>query len=146
LKKLIRWLALLALATFDPRLTTVLAQLTFTTNSFNVGGHPSGLVAADVNGNGKLDLISANGGGDTLTVLMNTTLFPNPLYLSISSADRQIALWWLAGTRNFVLQSATSLPGTNWVAVTNGTPITNAAPLIGVTVTNASQARFFRLR
>ena len=53
----------------------VLAQgLTFTTNTYNVGSVPSWVVAADVNGDGKLDLICANSGGgngNTLTVLTN---------------------------------------------------------------------------
>jgi hypothetical protein len=39
--------------------------LTFSTNTFVVGSAPIFVVAADVNGNGKMDLISANfGSGD----------------------------------------------------------------------------------
>jgi hypothetical protein len=53
--------------------------VTFTTNTFTVGYAPIAVVAADVNGDGKLDLISANyglangslGTGNTLTVLTN---------------------------------------------------------------------------
>ena len=59
-------LALLALST-----ATAHAQLSFTTNTYNVGNQPYSVVAADVNGDGKLDLISANHGGNTLTVLTN---------------------------------------------------------------------------
>jgi hypothetical protein len=37
----------------------------------NVGQQPDGLVAADVNGDGKIDIITANFGDSTLTVLTN---------------------------------------------------------------------------
>ena len=39
--------------------------------TLNVGSAPECVVAADVNGDGKLDLISANYGSSTLTVLTN---------------------------------------------------------------------------
>ena len=39
--------------------------------TLNVGSAPYSVVAADVNGDGKLDLISANEGANTLTVLTN---------------------------------------------------------------------------
>ncbi len=51
---------------------SVFAQgLTFTTNSYAVGTNARSVAAADVNGDGKLDLISANFGAGTLTVLTN---------------------------------------------------------------------------
>jgi PKD repeat protein len=48
--------------------------VTFTNETFNVGSGPFSAVAADINGDGKLDLICANSGngfGNTLTVLTN---------------------------------------------------------------------------
>jgi len=40
--------------------------------TLNVGAHPYSVVAVDINGDGKLDLVSANAGADTLTVLTNS--------------------------------------------------------------------------
>jgi hypothetical protein len=48
------------------------AQVTFApTNNYTVGYSPHSVVAVDVNGDGKVDLISANGGSGSLTVLTN---------------------------------------------------------------------------
>jgi hypothetical protein len=46
-------------------------QLTFTTNLYSVGANPFAVAVADVNGDGKPDLISANAGVGSLTVLTN---------------------------------------------------------------------------
>ena len=47
------------------------AQLAFTTNLYSVGSTPFSVTTADVNGDGKPDLICANGGASSLTVLTN---------------------------------------------------------------------------
>ena len=44
-------------------------------SSPGVGANPYSVVAADVNGDGKVDLISANSSANTLTVLFNTPTF-----------------------------------------------------------------------
>jgi FG-GAP repeat len=49
------------------------AQVSFVLSStLNVGNLPISVVAADVNGDGKPDLICVNGGDNTLIVLTNT--------------------------------------------------------------------------
>ncbi len=50
---------------------TFAQDLTFTTNTLNAGGLPVHVVAADVNGDGKLDLICANQSGYSLTIFTN---------------------------------------------------------------------------
>ena len=61
------------------------SQLTFATASTNaVGSIPISLTVADVNGDGKLDLITANAGDNTLAVLTNngSGIFEAPIPLS----------------------------------------------------------------
>ena len=72
--RILQWLAL---ATINYQLSTITApaQLSFITNTYSVGKGPDCVVAVDVNGDGKLDLISANASqafsGNTLSVLTN---------------------------------------------------------------------------
>ncbi|HEV2435158.1 MAG TPA: VCBS repeat-containing protein [Verrucomicrobiae bacterium] len=66
------WLVLLRVSAFGFQLTTVFAQgVIFTTNVYDVGQRPVCVAPADVNGDGKLDLICANAGDNTVTVLTN---------------------------------------------------------------------------
>ncbi len=65
---------------------------------------------------------------------------PGTPALNIAPAGNQSVLYWPAWAANFSLQTATNLSSTNWLTVTNGTPI------LGVTLTNTSPAAFFRLQ
>ena len=58
---------------------------------------------------------------------------------AVANQPGQQVIFWPAGLTNFVLQSTTSLGSTNWVTVTNGTPV------VGITVTNTLPATFYRL-
>jgi hypothetical protein len=53
--------------------TTFDANSFATQQTFTVGGSPASLAAADINGDGKPDLIAANNGGSSASVLLNTT-------------------------------------------------------------------------
>ncbi len=111
--------------------------------TLNVGSQPMCVVAADFNGDGKMDLACADAGitaTNGLVVLINTTPFPPPS-LSITLGGGQAALSWPGWATNYVLESNADLSTTNWVAVTNGTPIVG-----GITLTNPWPAAFFRLR
>jgi len=104
---------------------------------------PGCVVAADLNGDGKSDLICANVTG-SLTVLINTTVFPPPS-LNIALAGEQVALSWPAWATHYnFLETTTNLSAPNWVMVTGSAFVTNGAS-VGVTLTNAWPAAFFRL-
>lgn len=60
--------------------------------------------------------------------------------LTIAPAGNLSVLFWPASATNYVLQSVTNLNSTNWMTVTD------AVPVMAVTVTNQSPARFFRLQ
>nr|WP_242512256.1 VCBS repeat-containing protein [Pseudolysobacter antarcticus] len=57
--------------------------------TFSVGSNPVAVTVADVNGGGKPDLIVANSGDNTISVLLNTTVIA-PFPLSASFATQQI--------------------------------------------------------
>ena len=59
--------------------------------------------------------------------------------LSIALEGNQVVLFWPTTITSYILQSTTNLASPNWVAVTNGVPLT------AVSVTNTSPAMFFRL-
>src|SRR6266446_6737451 len=86
------------------------AQVSFTlSSSLSVGARPISVTAADVNGDGKVDLISANANADTLTVLTNYgngslataniyTVGDNPF--SVAAADVNVDLISANGDAN----------------------------------------------
>ena len=87
-------LALLALATIIHQPSTAHAQLAFSTNTYNVGSQPYSVVAVDVNNDGKLDLVSANNGANTLTVLTNngTGVFGSNATLTVNNRPRWVVV------------------------------------------------------
>jgi FG-GAP-like repeat len=87
--------------------------------TLNVGNQPTCVIATDVNGDGKLDLISANsanGYTNTLTVLVNTTIFPPPTLNIVPAGDGVMVSWPLFASE-FSLQTNADLTTPNW-----GTP------------------------
>jgi N-acetylneuraminic acid mutarotase len=60
--------------------------------------------------------------------------------LTIASVGNQSVLFWPAWATNYVLQGTTNLTEPNWVTASD------AVPVIAITVTNTSPARFFRLQ
>jgi hypothetical protein len=86
-----------------------------------VGIAPVYLAVADVNGDGSADLICANVGNKTLTVLTNS-LIPTlglPALTIHSTNNNPLLLSWPAVATGFVLQQNPVLGTTNWVNVTN---------------------------
>jgi hypothetical protein len=95
----------------------------------DVNSGPDFITTADVNGDGKPDLIVAESSG-TVTVLINTIAFPKtpvPLLLGATfSGAKGLVLSWSSSATNIVIQTNADLAGTNWgtadypVTTTNG--------------------------
>ena len=64
---------------------------------------------------------------------------PGQPALNISVSGNQSVIFWNSTPTNYIVQSATNLDTPNWVTAND------AAPVTGVTVSNTSPARFFRL-
>ena len=96
------------------------------------------MAMADFNGDNKPDLVLGNT-GNSVTVLLNSTLFASPP-LNIFSVGNQSVLYWKSPAPDSVLQATTNLASPNWTTVTSGVPIQ------GVTLTNTSPNLFFRLK
>jgi hypothetical protein len=78
-------------------------------------------------------------GGNDINDVWALQYTPPPL-LNIASAGNQSVIYWPAWATNYVLQTITNLSTANWVTVSNG------APIVGIVLTNALPAAFFRLR
>ena len=120
--------------------------------TYIVGNKPLGVTAADVNGDSKLDLISANWTDFTLTVLTNNTEFPPPpalnLALSNTVSDNQLAVVYLVypwSGKNYTLLTTTNLASPVWLPATNSVSTSNGPSVVTVTISNTAPAAFYRL-
>jgi len=86
--------------------------------TLNVGNGPNCVIAADVNGDGHPDLISANYGTNTITVLTRVIPVTPSLTVTPTSATH-VSLSWTSQAVGFVLQTNTDLATTNWGRATS---------------------------
>jgi hypothetical protein len=95
-------------------------------NSYHLGSNsviyvdtfPNCVVAADLNGDGKPDLISANQVANTLNVLLNSSTFPPSastptLKLNLQSNATRVS--WPSASPGWSLQEKTDLTRANWL-------------------------------
>jgi Domain of unknown function (DUF4347)/FG-GAP-like repeat len=75
---------------FSPAVVVGSGYIFNTAPSNNGLGGASNLVAGDINGDGKLDIVSANGTSNTVSVLLNTT---NPTRNDFNSDQKSDILW-----------------------------------------------------
>jgi hypothetical protein len=108
------------LAGFEPAVT------------YTVGTGPASVAAANVNGDGYVDLICANESDNTLTVLTNNGLgcanfgsatlsvsiqsatTPMPVPLTITPSGNQVTISWQSSATDFTLQTNSDLATDNW--------------------------------
>ena len=100
----------------------------------------TGTVNTNVLGSYTLTNTVNDGNGNSASTNRIVVIVTPPPTLKIAADGNQTAFYWPAAATNYVLQTTTNLAGTNWVTVTNGTPI------IGLTLSNALPAAFFRLQ
>ena len=105
--------------------------------TLNAGAYPFVVVAADVNGDGRLDLITANLGTNNLSVLLNMP------YVDIGAQTNGEMLVWPYPSSGYVLQENADLGTSNWVDVTN--PVNFIGGRNQVTLPAPAANNFFRL-
>ena len=126
--------------------------------TLTVGSGPWWMAAADLNSDGKPDLIAANFKANTVTVLLNTTIFPastNFPRLTLKQQGKNMRVSWPSVSSGWSLQENPDLSKTNWLpSGYDGYPIADegATDLIADDGTNKSftfpppkENLFFRL-
>jgi hypothetical protein len=82
-----------------------------------VGNLPQSVVAVDVNGDGKLDLTCVNRGANTVSVLINTTIFSpstSTPTLTIKPSGSSVQVSWPSASAGWSLQQNLDLTTAHW--------------------------------
>ena len=121
----------------------------FGSNTTVTAGSCQNVVAADLNGNGKLDVITSNYKDGTVTVLMNTSVFPAPTLtpkLGINLQGNGVRVAWPSASPGWSLQQNTDLRTPNWLpSGYGGYPIAEEGTNKSLTMPPTPGNLFFRL-
>ena len=113
------------------------------------GGGARCVIAADLNSDGKMDLVAANSGGNTLTVLLNTSSFPPPTIVPALSFNQQgqgMNVNWPSASFGWSLQENSNLAQPNWLpSGYGGYSIADNGTNKSLFLPKLTGSRFFRL-
>jgi hypothetical protein len=114
-----------------------------------LGNIPTSLLAADVNGDARLDLSYLNFRDGTFTVLLNTTAFP-PAFssrtLDIGRRDGGVRVAWPTASPGWSLQQKRTVTTPNWLpSGHDGYPFADNRTNQSLTLPAANAGLFFRL-
>jgi len=140
----------------DPGTTHTLSILTnngsgnFGSNAtVNVGNGVDCVLAADLNGDGKPDLVAANFNDNTVTVLLNTNNFPsatNTPLIVIKVQGKNARVSWPSVSSGWSLTETPDLPRTDWLpSGYDGEIIADDGTNKSITLPSSIDNRFFRL-
>ena len=108
--------------------------------SFWVGANPYAVALTDLEGDGRLDIVTANSyNGGSLSVLLNRTA---PVLSLEQGNEGQLTLTWPNWT-GYQLQYAANPTALSWIPFTNPPSILSNRTVVSDSITNG--ARFFRL-
>jgi hypothetical protein len=106
-------------------------------------------MSADVNNDGKLDLICANQSSNTLSVLINTSIFPPPTStpsLNIIPSGNEMLVLWPSASAGWSLQQNPDLNTTDWSpSGYDGYGISDDGTNKSLIITSSTGNLFFRL-
>ncbi len=107
------------------------------------GSQPNAVAAADVNGDGTPDLISANYGTSTLSVLLSANTPAVPLLNISLTGPNTVVVSWPSSATGFALQQNSDLTSANWLDF-NGTVNDDGTTKTAI-ITPLTGNQYFRL-
>ncbi|MDR3458043.1 MAG: VCBS repeat-containing protein [Verrucomicrobiae bacterium] len=117
--------------------------------TINVGKFSVHVISADLNADGKPDLVSVNLLDNTLTVLINANSFPSPAStppLSLGFKNNILNAIWPSATPGWSLMQKSDLTNANWLASGNGGfQIVDDGTNKSLVLPAYASSRFFRL-
>jgi hypothetical protein len=117
-------------------------------SAIGINSSPASVTTADVNGDGKMDVISVNG-DNTLTVLVNTSIFPPPTVipsLAMNFQGQSLRIAWPSVNSGWSLQQSADLIIPNWSpSGYGGYPISDDGTNKSLTIPISRGNMFFRL-
>lgn len=115
----------------------------------NLGLDSVHVVAADLNADGRPDLVAVNQDANTLTVLLNNSPYPAPgasPVLALNQRTNFMKIFWASASPGWSLQEKSTMTQPNWLPSDNSVfPVAKDGTNKSVTVPRLDSNRFYRL-